>query len=650
MVKRKLRVRRLTLAPGALGDSLVEGVGDKKDDEAELFLPQEHLRRAVEIAVVSSSSRRTGPHVHGVVDRVRGRFWSPSSDSESEEDEGNVLLPGSGSVDHGIKLQPRGWVTQPVDEKAPNGRTTSGIVIGSKVSPWVDPLPAPRISPKLSMGDVIAKAKVSASVIHPRRSMVSSRSALSNQAAVFRGPQETETTMNAGSDIPGVVKGFRISNFKKGLGRDQAQANCGKRTGAGTKMGLHPNVPYRPVPGLVALFARQSSCSVNPRAPIVQPRAVTGFSYVAVAMHPSENGRGNRVSGSQQRFGSSASGQGSGQGAFFGKGGFPPAHQGFHPGFAGRGPYAGHGGGRYGTRGRPGGWSAQQRGGFAGRRGQGSGASEGQSMDVGTRDGRDPHSAQVSREVRDHQVVGSSNAAQGREFIPMGDNQAAAKSVGSVNVGGRSFNLPEQAAVLLQQAFELMSDSKGAKQQGDEGACAEPKGKEVTTIDSGDKVPKSQPAADGAESSRQAAARKEGIGKNPYCFRCKTKGHAIEECHASMYCDICESLDHFRVRCPKYRAVKGAAVPCGFAVEGLGFFHTPHETSVKQRTEARTALISVSDGEMSIQSIISELQRLIPGGWVWNVEALGPNSFKTVFPSRSELLRMVEWGPVHTKF
>jgi hypothetical protein len=32
------------------------------------------------------------------------------------------------------------------------------------------------------------------------------------------------------------------------------------------------------------------------------------------------------------------------------------------------------------------------------------------------------------------------------------------------------------------------------------------------------------------------------------------------------------------------------------------------------------------------------------------VEALGPNSFKTVFPSRSELLRMVEWGPVHTKF
>jgi hypothetical protein len=117
-----------------------------------------------------------------------------------------------------------------------------------------------------------------------------------------------------------------------------------------------------------------------------------------------------------------------------------------------------------------------------------------------------------------------------------------------------------------------------------------------------------------------------------------------------MYCDICEILDHSRVRCPKYRAVKGVAVPCGFAVDGLGFFHIPHETSVKQRTKACTALISISDGEMSIHGVISELQWLNPGGWVWNVEALGPNSFKKVFPSHSELLRMVEWGHVHTKF
>jgi hypothetical protein len=97
------------------------------------------------------------------------------------------------------------------------------------------------------------------------------------------------------------------------------------------------------------------------------------------------------------------------------------------------------------------------------------------------------------------------------------------------------------------------------------------------------------------------------MGKNPYCFRFKTKGHSIEECHASMYCDMCESLDHFQMRCPKYRTIKGAAVPCGFAAEGLGFFHIPHEASFKQRTEVRTALISVSDGEMTILNVILEL-------------------------------------------
>jgi hypothetical protein len=91
----------------------------------------------------------------------------------------------------------------------------------------------------------------------------------------------------------------------------------------------------------VALFARQTSCSRNPRAPLVKPLAVTGFSYVAVTMHPSENGRGNRGNGSQQWFGGSAPGQG----ALFSRGGFPPANHGFHLGYARKGSFSGHGGG-----------------------------------------------------------------------------------------------------------------------------------------------------------------------------------------------------------------------------------------------------------------------------------------------------------------
>jgi hypothetical protein len=77
---------------------------------------------------------------------------------------------------------------------------------------------------------------------------------------------------------------------------------------------------------------------------------------------------------------------------------------------------------------------------------------------------------------------------------------------------------------------------------------------------------------------------------------------------------------------------------------GPGVFHIPHVSSAKQRMEACSALINVSDGELSIQELIGELQRLISGGWVWNVKAMGNNGFHTVFPSRAELSRMVEWG------
>jgi hypothetical protein len=63
-----------------------------------------------------------------------------------------------------------------------------------------------------------------------------------------------------------------------------------------------------------------------------------------------------------------------------------------------------------------------------------------------------------------------------------------------------------------------------------------------------------------------------------------------------MFCNICESPDHVRLRCPKFRAVKGAAVPCGFAVEGLGFLDIPFESLAKQRIEGCSVLIRVSDG------------------------------------------------------
>jgi hypothetical protein len=61
-------------------------------------------------------------------------------------------------------------------------------------------------------------------------------------------------------------------------------------------------------------------------------------------------------------------------------------NQGFHPSFTGRGNYAGVGGGCFGGRGRPGGWSMQPRGGLGGSRGTAMGNIGALSMGSGSRE------------------------------------------------------------------------------------------------------------------------------------------------------------------------------------------------------------------------------------------------------------------------
>jgi hypothetical protein len=147
-----------------------------------------------------------------------------------------------------------------------------------------------------------------------------------------------------------------------------------------------------------------------------------------------------------------------------------------------------------------------------------------------------------------------------------------------VNVG--RFSLPTEAAALLQRAFEAMKKEQNKKSTQQEGAAvaADGKGKAEMKPEPVDHVPKAMTGSDIPKSSKNAA-RKESSVKVPYCFYCKTKGHAIEECHAARYCDICESQDHVKPRCPKFRAIKGSVVPCRYAVAGLGFFHVTHEES-----------------------------------------------------------------------
>jgi hypothetical protein len=113
----------------------MEEMEEEKNEEPERILANEHLHRTVEISITSSSSHRTGPHVHGVDDRVDGRFWALGSNSESEDDEYNAVQLVNVFVDHGSKLQPMGSDVQVVGKKSPKGLKVSGEVARSKVSP-----------------------------------------------------------------------------------------------------------------------------------------------------------------------------------------------------------------------------------------------------------------------------------------------------------------------------------------------------------------------------------------------------------------------------------------------------------------------------------------------------------------------------------
>jgi hypothetical protein len=145
-------------------------------------------------------------------------------------------------------------------------------------------------------------------------------------------------------DVSGDINAISNLNFEEITDRALGRTDRESSQWAAHMIGFHPNVPYRPVLGLVALFARASSCAGNPRVPHSHPRASSGFSYVAMLRSTMEQGNFNDATnrgGFNRHFGGSVSGQGSGQGTMFGRGGFPPAMNGFHPGHAGCGPHLG---------------------------------------------------------------------------------------------------------------------------------------------------------------------------------------------------------------------------------------------------------------------------------------------------------------------
>jgi hypothetical protein len=114
-----------------------------------------------------------------------------------------------------------------------------------------------------------------------------------------------------------------------------------------------------------------------------------------------------------------------------------------------------------------------------------------------------------------------------------------------------------------------------------------------------------------------------------------------------LLCDICGSNAHVKGRCPLLKKAKNMyAMTCGYAMDGLSFYYIPHSISIRPKSDAKTDVIRVIEGEMNALQVKAEMERLVPAKMTWVVEEIDKNRYKTIFPTKGEMHHMIESGMV----
>ena len=119
--------------------------------------------------------------------------------------------------------------------------------------------------------------------------------------------------------------------------------------------------------------------------------------------------------------------------------------------------------------------------------------------------------------------------------------------------------------------------------------------------------------------------------------------------NAFVYCVICDGIDHVNHRCPLLKQNRPVAHAVGYAVHGLSFYHISHSPLPRSKKESKSAIISVVGEALSKEQVVSQLQRIFPGKWVWKLFEHEQNVYITKFPSKSDLHRAIAFGGADVK-
>jgi hypothetical protein len=507
------------------------------------------------------------------------------------------------------------------------------------VKPWVGPLPSPRFLPPRNLGDALG----SASVAKPRR-------ATRGQLRELPPPLRKTIRQNSKGQQVGRQPGAHGNpsgrpckpSFSPWLDPEQMVGRPFNTTGAsfGPSGGdwNGPNLlegsAARLLPGITVICSRLGTRVSHYPAPRSRSLvlAVASFSFADVLRGGMEKGDDIRGIGKDEPP------RGSSQGNAMGTGRFAPPRGGFHPG---RGGFGARGGFGNQFQGNSKTWNR-----FGGGCG-GSGPGQGPSGDVVLLGADSRRGEEVVQGQVGFSLVAGSMAA---ELQTSGLNKGYAievyllhQVVTSLQEAKKDGKSDVSLAELLRAMLEKVKDKGKSLINSETSSLVEP------TLGDGASQISGGAVAEVPEGSNKGGSRK-NVAK-AYCHRCRSKGHYLADCKEEFLCEVCDSVDHPKSRCPVFNHLKqrpGCIYLSGFTM-GLGFFHIHVTVKNLTKREGLDAVIKVTEGELTVVEVTAELKRLVPGTQDWKVQMVQSNVFRTTFPSTTELQRLVEWGTVHSK-
>ncbi|KAK1663931.1 hypothetical protein QYE76_052090 [Lolium multiflorum] len=126
------------------------------------------------------------------------------------------------------------------------------------------------------------------------------------------------------------------------------------------------------------------------------------------------------------------------------------------------------------------------------------------------------------------------------------------------------------------------------------------------------------------------------------CFRCDQNGHRADACTAVL-CVYCERATHASKDCHLLNMPKPTPTIYGICRAELRIYDVPASDELKFKHDSgKVARIKVDGGVLSADQVISELGWIVPGEHQWSLEKVEDNVFKTVFPMKVDLARLVK--------